>query len=212
MVLHRGDLHLLVGECQRHIDLRLMVLRLNSGIGIMDIACTLHNTFGIGRTDGKGGCYVSGLGDAIVPYRSLAEIAALVERQDAMLGGAFSRGREIDLHLEAQRAVLQNPIGGITPREQEFAVLDDGRCSATERGSDGISVESLVVIQMERHLGVVTIELVENKFRGALHPYIMAIAFLASALQSRTIETEANAVVLEGDIVETLRILSTTNP
>ena len=212
MTFHGRNLHLFVREQQGNVYLALVTLRVDSRVGIVDVAVTLDHCVGFSRTDGKASSHVCGSFHTIIPHHSLAEISTLVECKDTVLSDAVGCRRKVCLYGETQRTLVQYLIGLVAPRIDYLTVANQTGSSATQRRSYAIAVETLAVVQMERQHGVVAVQFVEYQLGCALDPYVMTKALLTCALQGRAIQTETNAVVLEGQVILALHNLSSTHP
>ena len=134
-------------------------------------------------------------------------------------------------YSEPQRSIVEDFVVLVTVWHDDTAVFHQRRCTAAERRTHFIAVESITMVEvvggLDLHLfclGIfasflqVSNTLVVGEFhliaflhlqvRSILHPHIDAIGFLARPLQCRTIEAVCRAVVLPGDVVHTLGILS----
>ena len=80
MLLHHIDVDRLVGKQQGDIDLRLIALGLDGGVGILYVVVTLDQRLCSCAADGEACQHVGRALQSLIPNSTLYEVRAFVER------------------------------------------------------------------------------------------------------------------------------------
>ena len=189
-----------------HIYLEILILGIVGGVGILHEVLTKNNTLGVLGVDDYSRSNIHRSGDAVIPYSHLVEVAALVEREDAVL----AIDTIVETHGKAQWPVVEKLIGCPAIGEADVVAIDDGGSTATECWTHLIAVETVSAIHMITQFvdKLVVITVFHHEVGGVLHPHVIAIGILARALQGRTIAAIGTTVVLPCYVIHTLGIHS----
>ena len=236
LVEHLAHLHISFGEEAGHVDLEVLGIGVIGRVGIVQEVLAKDDALGVLSMNHDTGCKVAGLREALVPNGHLVEVRTLVETQDAMFHNGLVvldlNGGIGQFNGEAQGTIVENLVRLIAIRQQEVLAIHQGRSAAAQRGTHLIAIEAVAVVEMigrgllhlkgfvflagclqSLNLRVVgefgLIAAFHLEIGRVLQPHIDAESTLARTLQSRSVEAIGRAVVLPGNIVDTLGILTT---
>ena len=136
-----------------HENLRVVHLDVIGRVGIAYVILGKGLAPGIFLMDRETGGEIGRSGQAVIPYGHLVEVAALVERDDAMLHHVLhiAHGRWIvsQFHGKAERTVIQYLVILVAVRQHLVLAHHEAWCTQSQCSTHAIRVEAVAMVKME---------------------------------------------------------------
>ena len=142
-----------VREENAYKDLGVVDLDVVGWVGIAHVVLGKSLGLGVFLVDRETSGEVGRVGETFVPNGHLIEVAAFVERDDAMLRHVLhiSYGGRIvsELYGEAKRTIVQNLVSLVAVRQELLISNHEAGCAKSEGGSHTVRVETIAVVEVE---------------------------------------------------------------
>lgn len=136
-----------------HIYLRIVYLDIVRRVSIAYVILGEGLALGILLVDRETGSEIGRSGQAVVPYGHPVEVAALVERDDAVLHHvlhiAYGRWVVSQFNGEAERTVIQYPVILVAVRQNLVLAHHEAWCTQSQGSAHTIRIQSVAMVEME---------------------------------------------------------------